>query len=339
MSTVFGPVPSRRLGRSLGIDPVPLKTCNWNCIYCQLGRSCPLTTERREYNSVEVVLRDLDRALVSHPPDSIDWITFVGSGEPLLHASIGELINGVRNRTELPVAVITNGSLLYFSEVRRDLLTVQAVLPTVDAGSESLYRRINRPHPEASFQRHIWGLEAFRTDYRGRLLVEVMLVRGVNDTEPALHDIASVLRRIQPDEIHLMLPTRPPVEPWVVPADRTGVQRAEAILGEVGVVQSEHYSGSAFSRSSSAPEADELVGIIQRHPMSDEELRRTVQAWAPGRVEEVLKQLMDSDRVRTVVREDRLFWVPSSSHFPDSGERIAGRGNEGNEPEEETRDE
>lgn len=162
MKYVFGPVPSRRLGQSLGIDPVPLKTCNWNCVYCQLGRSLPLTNERREYVPRENIIVEVEQALASHQPGEIDWVTLIGSGETTLPASIGWLIRQVKSLTPLPVAVITNGSLLYLPEMRLELSPADAVLPSLDAGNARLYRKINRPHPEASFKRLLEGLVAFR---------------------------------------------------------------------------------------------------------------------------------------------------------------------------------
>ena len=162
MKYVFGPVPSRRLGQSLGIDTIPLKTCNWNCVYCQLGRTRPLINERKNYYPPDEIAAEVREALQAHQPGEIDWVTFVGSGEPLLHASTGWLIREVKHITDLPVAVITNGTLLYLPEVREELIVADAVLPTIDAGTEELYRRINRPHPQFTFNRLVEGLIAFR---------------------------------------------------------------------------------------------------------------------------------------------------------------------------------
>jgi wyosine [tRNA(Phe)-imidazoG37] synthetase (radical SAM superfamily) len=138
MKYVFGPVPSRRLGQSLGIDTIPLKTCNWNCVYCQLGRTRPLTNRRKDYFPVQEIISDVRQALSAHQPGEIDWVTFVGSGEPLLHTHMGHLVRQVNALTDLPIAVITNGSLLYLPEVRRELSAADAVLPTLDAGSADL---------------------------------------------------------------------------------------------------------------------------------------------------------------------------------------------------------
>jgi len=145
---VFGPVPSRRLGLSLGVDPLPFKTCNWNCVYCQLGHSTTLVTARRDWIPVSDILRETEQALdrfgqlARAGSEEIDWITIAGSGEPTLVAGLGELIRGVRSLTDTPLAVITNGSLLFLPEVRADLAPADAVMPTLDAGNEALYRRI-----------------------------------------------------------------------------------------------------------------------------------------------------------------------------------------------------
>lgn len=147
MKHVFGPVPSRRLGQSLGVDPIPFKTCNWNCVYCQLGRTAPVTNVRRDYFPPDVIVAQTSHALRSHSSGAIDWVTFVGSGEPTLHASLGWMIRQIKALTPIPVAVITNGSLLYQPEVREELIAADAVLPTLDAGNGQLYCAINRPHP------------------------------------------------------------------------------------------------------------------------------------------------------------------------------------------------
>jgi wyosine [tRNA(Phe)-imidazoG37] synthetase (radical SAM superfamily) len=236
MKYVFGPVPSRRLGQSLGIDTIPLKTCNWNCVYCQLGRTMPLTNERCEYVPAEEILLEAEQVLRSCANGEIDWVTFVGSGEPTLHSCLGELIRRVKTLTALPVAVITNGSLLYLPEVRQELSIAEAVLPTLDAGTAELYRKINRPHPDVTFDRLVNGLTAFRMEYRGKLWVEVMLVRGLNDSAQALEDLARVLQGIKPDAVHINLPTRPPAETWVQQADGEALMRALAILGNVAEV-------------------------------------------------------------------------------------------------------
>jgi wyosine [tRNA(Phe)-imidazoG37] synthetase (radical SAM superfamily) len=314
MNYVFGPVPSRRLGQSLGIDTIPLKTCNWNCVYCQLGRSMPLTNERREYVLDENVFFELERALKAHADGGIDWVTFVGSGEPTMHIYLGDMIRRVKRMTPLPVAVITNGSLLYQPEVREELSVADAVLPTLDAGTSELYRRINRPHPQITFERLVDGLVAFRGEYCGKLWVEVMLVRGLNDTTEALEDIAKILEKVKPDAVHINLPTRPPVETWVQPTDDEGLLRAMSILGNIAKVV--HPAEGIFDLSGFQNVVDAIVSIITRHPMRQDELEKTLAQWSTGQVSEALSELESSGRAQVVERYGVKFWSASPSHYP-----------------------
>jgi wyosine [tRNA(Phe)-imidazoG37] synthetase (radical SAM superfamily) len=320
MKYVFGPVPSRRLDQSLGIDTIPLKTCNWNCVYCQLGRTVPLTNERREYFPREDILAEVQQALATHKPGEIDWVTFVGSGEPMLHIGMGWLIQKVKELTEgsarrLPVAVITNGALLYLPEVREELAAADAVLPSLDAGNAWLYRKINRPHSEIKFERLVDGLIAFRKEYQGKLWVEVMLVRGLNDHEEALREIVAILEQIQPDEVHINLPTRPPAETWVQPPDEEGLMRALAILGKIARVV--HPAEGSFDLSGSDNVVDAIVAIITRHPMNEIELHHTLEKWTPGQVDTALEQLSSSGRAQVVERYGTRFWSASPARYPE----------------------
>ncbi len=313
---VFGPVPSRRLGQSLGIDPVPLKTCNWNCVYCQLGRTNPFVTERQTFFKNEDILTQVRETLDAHAPGDIDWITFVGSGETTLHAGLGEMIREVKSMTELPVAVITNGSLLYLPEVRQALITADAVLPSLDAGNPDLYRRINRPHPKFTFERLVEGLIAFRQVYENQLWVEVMLVKGMNDSEKALNEIASHMEDIRPDEIHIVQPTRPPVEMWVEPPDEEGLLRAHAILGRTAEVVMP--AAGSFDLSGDENLLEAIVGIITRHPMRESELIQSLEKWSSQNVKETLRDLESSGKAQVITRYGTRFWSASESHYPNS---------------------
>jgi wyosine [tRNA(Phe)-imidazoG37] synthetase (radical SAM superfamily) len=313
MKYVFGPVPSRRLGQSLGIDTIPLKTCNWNCVYCQLGRTRRLVNERREYYSCAEILAEVWEALEANQPGAIDWVTFVGSGEPLLHSGMGRLIEQVKGMTDLSVAVITNGSLLYKSEVRQELARADAVLPSLDAGSSRLYLRINRPHPSLTFERLLDGLIAFRDDYRGKLWVEVMMVSGMNDSTEALEDIASVLQRIQPDVVHLTLPTRAPAEDWVQPSGEESVLRALAILSKKARVT--HPSAGSFDLRQAKNVVEAVIGIITRHPMRQDELECALARWGAEDVQAALSELEASGQAQVVERYGVRFWTGAPARY------------------------
>ena len=316
MNYVFGPVLSRRLGRSLGIDPIPLKTCNWNCIYCQLGRTRPLTNTRREYVPSEEILSEVQQALTQHKAGEIDWITFVGSGEPTLHSNLGWLIEQVKKVSNLPVAVITNGALLYLPELRAELATADAILPSLDAGNPDLYRKINRPWPKLNYNDIVDGMIALRQEYDGKLWVEVMLLRGLNDKEPELREIAAILKRIQPDQVHLILPVRPPAETWVFPSDENGVQRAQTIIGEVAYVVQPHLS--QVSTYSTGDLGSAILGIITRHPMEEQELCATLGHWSSHEVQQALKKLQTAGLAQQVLRLDKHFWSAASAFYPNN---------------------
>jgi wyosine [tRNA(Phe)-imidazoG37] synthetase (radical SAM superfamily) len=316
MSHVFGPVPSRRLGKSLGVDPIPFKTCNWNCVYCQLGRTTPLTNERKDYFAPERIVAEVNDALESKRRGDIDWVTFVGSGEPTLHASLGWMIRQVKAMTEIPVAVTTNCSLLYQPEVREELSAADAVLPSLDAGTDHLYRAINRPHPSCTFERLIGGLEVFRRTYPGKLWVEVMLVKGMNDSDAALEQIAALLTRIAPDGVHVSIPFRPPAEPWVEPPEAEVRARAVAILGERARMVAPVSGTFDLSRGSSV--VDAAVEIMSRHPIAEKELMKALVRWTPGEVGRALSKLAADGRAQIVNRYGVRFWSYSGARY---GER------------------
>jgi wyosine [tRNA(Phe)-imidazoG37] synthetase (radical SAM superfamily) len=284
-------------------------------VYCQLGRTIPLKNERREYVPEEKILDEVKVALQSHASGEIDWVTFVGSGEPPLHSRLGEMIRHVNSITSLPVAVITNGSLLYLPTVREELSVADAVLPTLDAGTANLYRKINRPHPQITFERLEDGLISFSKEYPGKLWVEVMLVRGLNDTTEALERIGRVLEKVKPDAVYINLPLRPPVEPWVQPTDDEGLMRAMSILGNVAKVV--HPAEGTFDLGGYANIVDAIINIITRHPMRQDELEKTLAHWSVGQVNEALSELESSGRAQMVERYGIRFWSAAPSHYPE----------------------
>jgi len=205
---IYGPVPSRRLGISLGIDPIPLKVCSFNCIYCEVARTTLLTTERKEYIPSEKILLELKNFL-KESNQHIDYITFSGSGEPTLNSKIGYMIKKIKKFANIPVAVLTNASLLYREDVRDELLNADLVKCTLDAAEEKYFKRINQPEQSLTIQRIINGIIKFSETYKGKLLIEVMLVRDVNDTEENYRALHKVLKRIKADKVQINTVVRP----------------------------------------------------------------------------------------------------------------------------------
>uniref|UniRef100_Q3ASR6 MoaA/NifB/PqqE family protein n=1 Tax=Chlorobium chlorochromatii (strain CaD3) TaxID=340177 RepID=Q3ASR6_CHLCH len=311
MQHIFGPVSSKRLGQSLGVDLLPHKSCSWNCVYCQLGRTKTYSTERQEFFAREEILAEISQALQQHP--SLDWITFVGSGETMLYRGIGWLIAEVKKLTSVPIAVITNGSLFHLPEVRHELLQADAVLPSLNAGSEALHQRICRPAEGFTFQQHLAGLQAFRQEYCGRLWLEVMLLGGINDTDEALHDLAEAIRTINPNMVHLVLPTRPAPEHEVQLPTNERLERAIAILSTVATVMNP-LKGSMDLRNT--PDLLEAISaIVSRHPVQQRELHKAIADRYlndNAQADIVLQELFATGRFQHIEHNGELYWVMES---------------------------
>ncbi|MDZ7796775.1 MAG: radical SAM protein [Candidatus Marinimicrobia bacterium] len=205
---LFGPVPSRRLGISLGIDMVPHKICTLNCVYCECGPTTRLTTERREYIPFETVSRELDAYLKNNPVP--DYITFSGSGEPTLNSRTGDIIKLIKKRySGIPVAVLTNGTLFSDPDVRRELLKADLVLPSLDAVNSGIFLRLNRPAPGLEVNSHIQGLMDFRREYGGKIWLEVFILQGYNDDKEHLEALRKTLMHIAADKIQINTLDRP----------------------------------------------------------------------------------------------------------------------------------
>ncbi len=227
---IYGPVPSRRLGRSLGVDLVPYKVCSYDCIYCQIGVTEKTTLLRRSYVPIEQVLMELKTRL--EEGISPDFVTLGGSGEPTLNADIGRIIGDIKEMTDIPVAVITNGSTLSDPGVREALMAADAVLPSFDAPNERVFKIINRPHPDVSFENMAQGLIDFRQEYRKSIWLEIFLVAGVNDTDADMAAFLNWCDRIRPDRIHLNTVARPPAENDVSMVSPEKLIRFKEVLGK-----------------------------------------------------------------------------------------------------------
>ena len=205
---LFGPVPSRRLGISLGIDLVPMKTCSLNCIYCECGSTTNLTLARREYVPLAKVKAEFLHYISNHPQP--DYITFSGSGEPTLNASMGEAIRFIRSHEAgIPVAVLTNGTLLFDPQVRNELKPASVVMPSMDAATDKAFMKINRPHTQLFIDQMLDGLVQFRKEFQGQIWLEIFIVPGLNDSESELTAMKSAIQKISPNQVQLNTLDRP----------------------------------------------------------------------------------------------------------------------------------
>lgn len=265
---VFGPVPSRRLGRSLGINNIPPKICTYSCAYCQLGHTLKLQVQRQAFYESRDILHAIQDKIIKakEAREDIDYLAFVPDGEPTLDVNLGQELMLLK-RLGIPTAVITNGSLILRQDVREDLMSADWVSLKVDAVEDPLWRRIDRPHGSLKLGSILEGELQFAEDYKGHLVTETMLVAGINDGEEHLREIADFLAQLQPDRAYLAIPTRPPAEAWAQPSGEQVLNRAYQILGE-RMDQIEYligYEGSAFAFTGDVEE--DLLSITAVHPM------------------------------------------------------------------------
>ncbi len=270
----FGPIPSRRLGRSLGINNIPPKICSYACVYCQLGRTPHMSIKRQHFYRPEI-LADRVRIRVEEvraAGETIDYLCFVPDGEPTLDLNLGHEIELLRP-LGVDIGVITNASLIWREDVRADLMGADWVSLKIDAVSEAVWRRVDRPHGKLELASILEGILIFAESFRGRLVTETMLVEGLNDGELALGDLARFLERLQPEIAYLSVPTRPPAEPGVKAPDEAGITRAWSILSNrLRTVECLTGSeGDAFFSTGRIEE--DLLSITSVHPMRLESVR------------------------------------------------------------------
>lgn len=234
MKYVFGPLKSRRLGNSLGVNLTPHKICSFDCVYCQLGKTTLKTRERKEYVSLKDILGELKVWLENNSREltKINYVTLSGSGEPTLNDKIGQLILEIKKLTSLPVAVLTNSSLLKSAVVRGEILAADLIVPSLDAVEKKVFLKIDRPQENIEIQEIIEGLIALRREFIGKIWLEVMLVRGINDDIRYIKKLKKITDLINPDKIQLNSPVRTTSEPGVLSVDMKKLKKIQEILGE-----------------------------------------------------------------------------------------------------------
>ena len=304
----FGPVPSRRLGRSLGINNIPPKICTYACVYCQLGRTIKMQVERQCFYDPDRILREVRDKVekAREKEESIDYLTFVPDGEPTLDANLGREIAAMK-QLGIKIAVISNASLVWREDVREELAKADWVSLKVDAASPKIWRRVNRPYGGLALDAIQEGILAFAEDYDGVLATETMLVDGINADEDAVTEVANFLARVRPDRAYLAIPTRPPAEPWAHGPDEATINRAYQIVSE-RVDHVEYligYEGNAFAFTGDIEE--DLLSITAVHPMREDAVRDVLRR--AGGEWDTVQRLVTEGQLVEVEHGDHLFYL------------------------------
>lgn len=302
MKHIFGPVPSRRLGFSLGVDPVVPKTCTLDCVYCELGPTTERTVCRKAYVDIPEVLDELRARLAEHP--RLDHVTISGSGEPTLSSGIAELIGGIRSMTDVPVAVLTNGTLLADPEVREALVQADVVAPSLDAVSPEAFERVNRPHPSLDVDGIVEGLRAFADGFAGRLWLETVLVSGLNDDSGEVALLSETIESIGPERIHVNTVVRPPAVSRAHPVSPERLREIAAALGP----RAEIIAGpsDAVQPVVAADTSRVIEAMAARRPVTAVDVAKAV-GLSAAMAAKVLSELVEK-RVLSVVRHGETLY-------------------------------
>jgi len=302
---IFGPVPSRRLGISLGVDIIPYKTCSLDCLYCECGKTTCLTSKRQSFFPPQLVLEELQEILPGIP--HLDFITFSGSGEPTLNSDLGWLIAEIKKTCAVPVAVLTNGTLLCREDVRHDLLKADVVLPSLDAATAGGFARINQPCAGLDVERIITGMEMFRREYSGKIWLEIFIVKGVNDREEEIAALERALRRIAPDKVQLNTLDRPPAYPDIESADFKTLENIRERWRQlpVEIIKRAHRREEIPAFSSNLENS--LLNTIRRRPLTLDDL-----AAMTAKGEDELRRYLDilekEKKIEPVIVGERIFY-------------------------------
>jgi wyosine [tRNA(Phe)-imidazoG37] synthetase (radical SAM superfamily) len=310
MKHLFGPVNSRRLGLSLGVDLVPAKICNYDCIYCEVGVTTGLTVKRREYTPTSEIIAELDEFFAGLNEESAGWpdfVTLTSSGEPTLHIGIGEVIRYVKRQLDIPVAVLTNGALLNDPQVRIDLLAADVVVPSLDAARSATFAAINRPAPEcADPEEIIAGLVDFAEEFGGEIWLEILLVAGINDSEEDIDALVAAVDRISPDRVQLNTVLRPPAEAWAQPLSEKRMKEIAARFKNCRVEIIADFSGRAAKRPE-RPERMEILEMLKRRPCTKIDICEAT-GLAGEDVDRLLNELDSSSLIRETMHDGRKYY-------------------------------
>ncbi len=303
---LYGPVPSRRLGYSLGVDLLPFKTCSLNCVYCQLGHTPKTVIRRGRFYPEKQILQEIEEFLKSGA--RVDVITFSGSGEPTLNRSLGRLIRKIKKITDIPVAVLTNSTLLSRPEVRKELAAADIVVPSLDAATQGVFKRINRPHPALRVEKIIDGLIRFRRQFKGQLWLEILLVKGINDSPSHQKKLKEAVEKINPDRIHLNTVVRPPAEKSARPLTPEEMARAKEFFGE----KAEVVASFRKKEQEKAPEdiARAIMAIVRRRPVNLEDLEHSL-GLTREELSLHLRKLIEQKLIKTVKHLGQDYFEPA----------------------------
>ncbi len=304
MKYIFGPVFSRRLGLSLGIDLLPEKVCTFDCVYCECGRTVVKTDEIKEWVPADEVIKEVKEYLEGN--SSIDFITITGSGEPALHSKIGYIIDEIKKITSIPVAVLTNGSLLWKKDVRDSLKKADVILPSLNAISEKSFRAVNRPFPALIPPKIIEGLIALRREYSGKIWLEIVFVKGINDSEEEIFKLKEVIEKINPDKIHLNTVVRPPSENWAKPLTFEEMEKIKEILGEKAeIVMPREKKGKKIEDTGLE---EKIVEMAKRRPLTFEELLNVFKINR-NEILDILNSLLKKGKIKKESFEGKDFYT------------------------------
>lgn len=308
MSIVFGPIPSRRLGRSLGINNIPPKVCSYSCVYCQIGITNSMSVERKEFYSFDEIVKEVfDK--VKHlqiDGEEIDYLTFVPDGEPTLDLNLGKEIDLLKP-LGIKIAVITNSSLLWDEDVRKDLMNADWVSVKIDTVDESIWHKINRPNGKLELQKIFNGIKSFASEYKATLVTETMIVKGLNDDPKSLRKTAKFISEIKPDKSYILVPTRPPAEKFVEPPTEENINIAYQIFDEVlnNVELLIGDEGTDFTYSSDVEK--ELLSILAVHPMRSDAVKKFLEK--AGSSWNLIENLTSKNILKEVSYSGRTFFV------------------------------